>query len=500
MGLTMNEQTPLLVSREACPISVRRKASYLPQWRPIWETWKIPILCYSFAFCVDGSENMRSTPRTRLFEIILCRRYYAALRAEDGPPWAPRSDIPEHMCKVPEVQSAVVNAKLWFKLVESLFALILAIPFGKLSNTKGRRFVLFVGITGQILSESWILTVCHFDDIFPFGLLYAASIFKSLGGGDMVLSAIAHAILADVVSEDKRAQAFFHMASVSLVSEVIVPPLGSMLMQIRGVYAPLLCVFPLQLLAIIGLAIAPHSIDAMKGHHLDQPDIEELSTGFSTKAQGIKAIVTAVFHRLRTNWTLIRANGPTIIATISFLATYIAKDTLDFLVQYVSKRFNWSLAKANYLISFRALTNLLLFLFVLPTITKILSTQHSMSPPKIDLWISRISSLFGILGPVLLGLAPTPALMVLSLIPFTLSLGYPHAIQSYGTSLVGPVNVAPFYSFLAMGRIAGTLVASPLLAGAFNLGLRVGGVALGLPFYVAAGLFGVGAWGAWRLG
>lgn len=70
----------------------------------------------------------------------------------------------------------------------------------------------------------------------------------------------------------------------------------------------------------------------------------------------------------------------------------------------------------------------------------------------------------------------------------------------YGTSLVEPVEVAPFYSALVVLRIAVTLLTSPLLAMAFKYGLNAGGAASGLIFDIAGGLFFIAAVGSFLLG
>jgi predicted MFS family arabinose efflux permease len=164
----------------------------------------------------------------------------------------------------------------------------------------------------------------------------------------MVLSAIVHATLADVVSEEKRAQAFFHMASVTLLSEVIAPPLGSILMEAQGVYAPLIYGFPLQVLSIAVLFMLPRSVDVAKDSNDAQSDIggiANLPSEQDAKPAGLKTIARKVSRKLMTSWMLVRNNGNVLVVAASFLATFLGKDTLDFLVQYVSKRFSWSLAK-----------------------------------------------------------------------------------------------------------------------------------------------------------
>jgi hypothetical protein len=65
--------------------------------------------------------------------------------------------------------------------------------------------------------------------------------------------------------------------------------------------------------------------------------------------------------------------------------------------------------------------------------------------------------------------------------------------------LVQPVEVAPFFSALAVLRIAATLLVSPLLAMAFKYGLKAGGAASGLIFDIAGGLFLIAAVGSFLL-
>lgn len=54
-----------------------------------------------------------------------------------------------------------------------------------------------------------------------------------------------------------------------------------------------------------------------------------------------------------------------------------------------------------------------LYLFLLPLLSRVLSKKWSLSPPIIDLWVARGSSLFGVLGPILLGVASSPVLLVM---------------------------------------------------------------------------------------
>lgn len=167
--------------------------------------------------------------------------------------------------------------------------------------------------------------------------------------------------------------------------------------------------------------------------------------------------------------------------------------------------------QANYLISFRAAVNLILFLAILPALARFL-TSRGMQSAQMDLWIARVSSIFSIIGPIMMGISPSPGLLilctspplarlwsliysllmssiVLALLLFTFSFGFHPAIKSYAASLVLPNDVATLYASFAVISIIGEIAAPPLIAATFSLGLSIGGAALGFPFFVTAGLF-----------
>ncbi|KAF5015120.1 hypothetical protein F66182_13653, partial [Fusarium sp. NRRL 66182] len=156
---------------------------------------------------------------------------------------------------------------------------------------------------------------------------------------------------------------------------------------------------------------------------------DSIEGGSSTETASDKARFASWWKSLKRSCAPFQTKSIWLVA-VCYISTMLARDTIDFLVQYVSKRFDWSLAKANYLISVKALVSMALYLLLLPLLSRALARKYSMAPPVIDLWLARGSSLFGVLGPILLGLASEPSVLVLSLVLFTFSLGYPFSIQS----------------------------------------------------------------------
>lgn len=70
-------------------------------------------------------------------------------------------------------------------------------------------------------------------------------------------------------------------------------------------------------------------------------------------------------------------------------------------------------------------------------------------------------------------------------------------MRSFLTSLVPRQHIALLYTTMALFEGTAVLAAAPLLGLTFSAGLELGGLAVGLPFFVAASVYGLGAIGVW---
>jgi hypothetical protein len=115
---------------------------------------------YSVALCVvviitaDMANYLVQAPRTRLYESIVCTRYYAAtepsLVRKDG-------SVPEGLCKLNLIQDEIAMVLGWQTMFENLPGILLTIPYGSLASIYGRKWVLVLALAGNALSMGWIL-------------------------------------------------------------------------------------------------------------------------------------------------------------------------------------------------------------------------------------------------------------------------------------------------------------------------------------------------------
>lgn len=80
----------------------------------------------------------------------------------------------------------------------------MGIPYGVLADTRGRRFVLALGIIGGMMAYSWALLVFSSPGSMPLWTIYISPLFLCIGGGAFVIGAVLMATIADVISSDLR--------------------------------------------------------------------------------------------------------------------------------------------------------------------------------------------------------------------------------------------------------------------------------------------------------
>lgn len=174
----------------------------------------------------------------------------------------------------------------------------------------------------------------------------------------MVVSAMIYAILSDAVSPERRGRAFFYLGSMSLLVEMIVPILGSAMMERWNAFVPVAIAFPFEPCALIIMAFIPPTAkqpeesplidaDASVSVRNDTDSIPSEEDYKPNILSSLKMSILSIFEPQIKTWTLVFRNRNLLLVNLSFLVTTLGRETLNFLVQYCSKRFGWKLAKVN---------------------------------------------------------------------------------------------------------------------------------------------------------
>ena len=117
----------------------------LPQ--PVSLPWIYFVaLCIVVIITADMANSLVQAPRIRLYESIVCTRYYAAnepsLVGKDG-------SVPEELCKLNLIQDEITMVLGWQIMFENVPGILLAIPYGSLAEMYGRKWVLVLALAGN---------------------------------------------------------------------------------------------------------------------------------------------------------------------------------------------------------------------------------------------------------------------------------------------------------------------------------------------------------------
>ncbi|KAF2787700.1 MFS general substrate transporter [Melanomma pulvis-pyrius CBS 109.77] len=478
---SFEEEAPLL-----SPTAFDAHAANPPQPPKKKKPWLLlVILIFLLLAIVDMGAFMAEPPKTRVFEANLCVRYY-----EKKDPSKIRADgtVDETLCKVNEVQQKMAMIFGWQDMFDAIPGILLAVPFGTLADKWGRKWIFVASAMGLQLGTAWILMICYFRTL-PLQLTWFSSAFYVIGGGPMVATAMGITMVSDICPPEKRTSIFVYLTASVLVAELIAPILAAKLME-HGNWIPLILALALQQ---VGICIAFWFPETLHLRDLPEPkdgdEEERIELRFKQQGHGFKAQL----RNFKDAFAFVRSDLTLALVVFTFLANRLGRQALTLLIRYASVRYSWKIAKASYLVSFRAATNLVALLVFIPGVSIVLLKYLRLPAHHADLWIARGSIILTTIAMAVMGIAAYPALLILGLLIFNMGTGYNAAMRSTAIHVVGgqsSLEIGRLMSVIAIIESIGTMLAGPLLNKSFDWAMDLGEPWIGLPFLSSALVFG----------
>jgi len=317
-----------------------------------------------------------------------------------------------------------------------------------------------------------------------------------------------------------RANHFFWVGCGVMVAEFISPSVASSLM-LHSPWIPLLAGMGILILSGPFMVFVPETLHQKPVNSSMEPVAELSDSSSGSFAPSTSSMKRSLLYKFKTNFvstfdTLrVYASPILFVLLATFSLQLFNRQIIDLVLRFISRRFSWSLAQTGFLLSLRALINIVLFLAILPGVSFILTSssktaysipglRFNLSTVSKDLALARFSLITQIMGTFLLALAAFSSpigdsnqeglfplvLAIGGLTVYTLGMGFSAFCRSLISTLVDQEHIARLYAVLSIIEIIGASINGPALAWLYSWGLKLSRKGerigyLGLPFWGA---------------
>jgi hypothetical protein len=290
-------------------------------------------------------------------------------------------------------------------------------------------------------------------------------------------------------------------ACAGLSAELVGPIMASALM-VKSPWIPILLGAAVLVFGTILINFIPETLNLRANSEAPTPESRSeisIKLGDSILTPSIKSQLHDSWKSLAESVTILNSI-PVILLLATFVVAPFSGISSDLSVRFVSNRFAWSLSHAGYLLALRALMNIIVMLGLIPGLSSYFMKRLRLSSKDKDLLLAKISIVVLAMGAFIIAASPTIGLTIIGLMVWTLGTGFVSLTRSLITTLVDEQHVGRLYAAVSIVETVGALIAGPLLAASYNLGLRWKGAWVGLPYFLLSLVSFIAAVEIWIFG
>ncbi|KAF5524262.1 MFS efflux pump atnC [Colletotrichum aenigma] len=433
-------------------------------------------------FSITTSGTLLMIPMLRLIEDDICHKHYRLPHSET---------IPEMKCKVDPVQKDMAWLFGWQSLLGAIINMLVAFPYGILSDRIGRKAVLLLAYFGTVLTFSWAPLMLSFFPEANIYFLFVGMVFGVIGGGIVVMFNNVYAIAADISTEKDRASNFVYLSVGAVLGGLIGPVTAGYLMEQYGPWLPIKLVFLFTPPIFLICALLPETL-RVKTDSPPKPQVPLAHAVRDSFANGLR--------ELQQSMNILRNRNILLCLVPSLLASALHASHSSTLSQYVSKHFGWTLAQTSFLLSPLSFLHLGI-LFILPWLSKVLTNPRGRfrcSGFGKDALLAKGSYLMIALGGFIEGCSWEIVVFLVGLSVTTFGSASWPLVRAMITEFVDQEHTSRLYALISMVDTLGSPLGGPALAWTFTVGLEKKGAWRGLPWFYVSLLAGL-TWAALSL-
>lgn len=449
----------------------------------------LPALLCAFAFVMMLGDNLQPAALIQVFENVICDEYYSKN------PLPPGAGDPDVRCKVHPVQAELAFVRGYQQLAPIFATLLFSVPYAVLANRIGRKKVLTMTGMGLLGSLSWVLAVCYWR-FASIRWIWLSGIFLCIGGGEAVLSSMAHVMVTDAVPSSNRAQIFLYLHAADVVAGFFGPAISAPLMERGHTWTVLVIAVAVMFFGtfILTLAIpetlqttaksADHEELLAESPFSSPPTSRPESPSLTRKAD---QALDSMSHLLAPFISLFTSNPQAVLLILICGPQTAARDVFVLVgLQYSNTKFSLPYAKGNLLLSLFQGAQGVVVLLILPLITRFIAERRGWAAWSRDRLYAITSIGLTALGLLVIGNAPSIAVEVSGLLLLALGSCTSGLLMSLQGGVARPNQVSAAYSSTLMLSMVFRTTSGPTLSALLVKGMELGWKWMGLPFTAMA--------------
>ncbi|KAH6962868.1 major facilitator superfamily domain-containing protein [Fusarium avenaceum] len=463
----VEEQELLLQPQDQCVEGQNEVVINEPN--PLRQHFKLLALGYLSFIFLKLSPGMFNTILSQILEGILCRQYHDTTDPTSDP-----------RCKDESVQgelSILLSMKATFELLPTV---IFSIPYGLAADVYGRKPVLIIATMGCVIYGLVNLVICWLPEIFPMRLLLAVPLVSIIGGGPLVPVMMVYAMASDSVPESRRSGVFVVLSTGLVVGTLISGPATYYLMPI-GEWHAITIALGFQVLGLVTTFFIPETL-VVKNEEYDADssrDRRSITANIRSRSQ---ELITKSFQSLR---DIFWSDTTITLFVLSLLFIDVGEDIGSIITkQYAAKRFHLSWPEAGFITSMKSFAQLGLCLGALPYAQRVMR-KSNISAIKQDVWIARTCLVILVIAYCMAGFADNLVMFVSAIIMSAVNFCLNPALRSLLLAMAHGAGAGAVLSAVEVLNAISAVVAGPVMAEGFRLGMGWGGMWLGLHWFIA---------------
>lgn len=443
------------------------------------QTYRVTASVFIVWFLLEFGLLALHVPGSRLFERAVCRRYYRDEPSMGGS-YHVLGEIDEHLCKISPIQQEVALLVGWrdsFLAIPSIFT---AVFYGSLADRYGRKPILLLAGTGEMLVIAWLFFICYFDWIFNPRLSWASALFIFIGGGQRVVVAMLFTILSAQIDETHRTRYMYIMNIGPHLSGLVTPPVEAVTMS-ASFWLPFVVSIGAYILMLLVILAMPEPKKQLHTTRAEILNVQDEPTEATTEDnQSSKISHRPLSGMLKT---------PNLV--ICFLLYFLKRTAFMseiFFYQYASANFDFELRQTPWFRSIKEISAIIVLSLVLPAITA--SFQRRYNSQAIDLNVLRGSLVTMVVSFFTVYVALSSWFFAFGVLLCGAGEGIDPGIQGLASTFVVSDHRAMMFTILAMIDASGKIIGGPLMATLYSLGMDADGRSGGWCFLATSVLFG----------